>query len=68
MSLRSDLHEVFDEGVFAIVPKRDVEEEAYWLVTHIFSPHDDMSFNQTFHNRRIAMDIHGTECLFARFA
>ncbi|GAB1319859.1 hypothetical protein MFIFM68171_10069 [Madurella fahalii] len=70
--LRSDIHTVFDDKVFAIVPKRDQRsgQEApgeLSLVTHIINPILDNYFNLYYHNRKLLPLKCSIECLFARF-
>lgn len=73
MPLRSDMHTVFDDKVFAIVPKRDHTlaqggRADLSLAVHVINPISDPYFHQTFHNRRLLPLLCSIECLFARFA
>ncbi|KAK1832683.1 hypothetical protein QBC39DRAFT_256152 [Podospora conica] len=68
--LRGDMHIVFNDKVFAIVPKRDDGGQAadLSLAVHVIHPHPDPYFNDTFHNQRLLPLSCSTEYLFARFA
>ncbi|KAK5657447.1 hypothetical protein OQA88_3019 [Cercophora sp. LCS_1] len=69
---RQDIHTVFDEKVFAIVPKFDWDDTTQAsrpsLVTHIFNPAPDPYFNTRYHNIELLPVRCSVECLFARFA
>lgn len=81
--LRQDIHSVFDEKAFAIVPKFDspnitthdgtaatttITTSTPSLVTHIFNPVPDAYFNMHYHNVKLLPVRCSIECLFARFA
>ncbi|KAK3349540.1 hypothetical protein B0T25DRAFT_504734 [Lasiosphaeria hispida] len=71
--LRSDIHTVFDDKVFAIVPKRDQTpgheaQGGLSLVLHVVNPITDSYFHQHYHNRKLLPLTCSIECLFARFA
>lgn len=78
--LRQDMHTVFDEKAFAIVPKFDGPNTTTHdgtaatttttpsLVTHIFNPVPDAYFNMHYHNVKLLPVRCSIECLFARFA
>lgn len=68
ISLRSDIHTVFDNKTFAIVPKRDRGRGDLSLVVHIVNPIPDSYFNWHYHNRKLLPLECSIECLFARFA
>lgn len=71
--LRSDIHTVFDDKVFAIVPKRNQtqgheSQGQLSLVLHVVNPITDDYFHQYYHNRKLLPIRCSIECLFARFA
>lgn len=71
--LRSDIHIVFDDKVFAIVPKRNQtrgheSRGKLSLVLHVVNPITDGYFHQHYHNRKLLPIRCSIECLFARFA
>lgn len=74
--LRSDMHTVFDDKVFAIVPKRDPMLPGQdtqgggglSLVMHVVNPVSDSYFHHHYHNRKLLPLRCSIECLFARFA
>lgn len=72
--LRSDIHKLFDDKVFAIIPKRNPntpespEQSGLSLVVHIFNPIPDSHFDSNYHNLEVHPFEYSIECLFARFA
>ncbi|KAK5658992.1 hypothetical protein OQA88_1078 [Cercophora sp. LCS_1] len=66
ISLRSDIHTVFDDKNFAIVPKRD--QGGLSPVVHVVNPISDGYFHRHYHNRQMLPLWCSVECLFARFA
>jgi len=73
LSLRSDIHIVFDQRRFAIVPKPLSSDETgranYTLAVHVFSPSSSTQFAKLYHHIAI-QPLHGIslEYIFARFA
>lgn len=67
ISLRSDMHTVFDDKNFAIVPKRD-QEGVLLPVVHVINPISDSYFYRRYHNRQMLPLRCSAECLFVRFA
>jgi hypothetical protein len=65
--LRSDIHTVFDDKTFAIVPKRD-QTGRLAPVVHMVNSISDTYFHRHYHNREILPLWCSVECLFARFA
>jgi len=78
INLRSDIHNVFDDKNFAIVPKRDMRNMGQSSssssslivpVVHIVNPISDSYFHSHYHNRQtLSLGGCSVECLFARFA
>lgn len=68
IGLRSDVHTVFDDKNFAIVPKRDQETGGLVPVVHVVNPISDSYFHRHYHNRQVLPLGCSAECLFVRFA
>lgn len=78
--LRADIHKVFDDKIFAIVPKRasvapeqesqrrGQDQDDLHLVVHVLNSFMDPYFMTAFHNRKVHPFQYSVECLFARFA
>ncbi|KAK7217687.1 hypothetical protein V2G26_005690 [Clonostachys chloroleuca] len=69
ITLRRDLHHLFDTRRFTFVPKRDVANKVRCLTLHVFSPDDNNELIPLYHNRSPAPLLGiSIEDAFARFA
>ncbi|KAH8672172.1 hypothetical protein BGZ61DRAFT_536831 [Ilyonectria robusta] len=69
ITLRRDLHYLFDTRRFTFVPKQDTANQAWSLALHVFSPDDNPDLIPLYHNRSPArLSGISVEHVFARFA
>ncbi|KAM3516605.1 hypothetical protein NHJ13051_009754 [Beauveria bassiana] len=66
--LRADLHRIFDDRAFTLVPKLDAEGQQH-IVVHFFSTTSSSDAALVYHNRKVhSIQFVAPEFLFARFA
>ncbi|KAL6354002.1 hypothetical protein LRP88_12633 [Fusarium phalaenopsidis] len=69
ITLRRDLHYLFDTRRFTFVPKHDTASQGWSLALHVFSPDDNPDLIPLYHNRSPApLSGISIEHVFARFA
>ncbi|KAH7132824.1 hypothetical protein EDB81DRAFT_659702 [Dactylonectria macrodidyma] len=69
ITLRRDLHYLFDTRRFTFVPKQDTTSQVSSLALHVFAPDDNPDLIPLYHNRSPApLSGISVEHVFARFA